>query len=315
MSIKIFNFSSISSAEQVLTFLIYSYKMLYMQYVNTILIAKPSREEKIAVLIDYHMHSTYSADGEMTLEEACLRAIEIGIDEIAFTDHIDIDWPDPNINFSIINIEQYLSDITKLAEKYSHQIKIKKGIEIGLQPHVLEENSNIIQSYPFDFVIGSVHIIDRMDPYQGNYYEGKTKEESYRRYYQEIIDLIAIYDDFDVLGHLDYIRRYNPYSYSCEDLTLALDLIDEILKILIDKGKGIEVNTSGYRHISKCPLPSFAIVKRYRELGGEIITLGSDAHRAEYIGYKFKIAVEGIKEAGFKYLTTFQKRKPQFVKI
>jgi len=267
------------------------------------------------MLIDYHIHSNYSADSEMTLEEACLRAIKLGINEIVFTDHIDIDWPDSSIDFNIENLEHYLLDIEKLSKRFSGQLTIKKGIEIGLQPHVLAENSNIIQSYPFDFVIGSVHIINRMDPYCGNYYEGKTKNEIYRCYYQEILNLIAKYDDFDVLGHLDYVRRYSPYPYSNEELMLSYDLIEQILKAIIDKGKGIEVNTSGYRHISKCPLPCFSVVKRYRELGGEIITVGSDAHKTEYLGYEIKTAIEGIKECGFNYLTTFENRKPNFIKI
>lgn len=267
------------------------------------------------MLMDYHIHSNYSADGEMTLEEACLRAIELGIDEIAFTDHIDIDWPDPSIDFDINSIEQYLLDIESLSKRFCSQLKIKKGIEIGLQPHVLTENSDIIQSNPFDFVIGSVHIIDRLDPYAGNYYEGKTKEESYQHYYQEILNLIEKYNNFDVLGHLDYIRRYSPHPYSSEDHTLSYDLIEQILRTLIDKGKGIEVNTSGYRHISKCPLPSFSIVKRYRELGGEIITVGSDAHKTKYLGYEIKTAIEEIKKCGFKYLTIFESRKPKFIKI
>jgi len=261
------------------------------------------------------MHSKYSIDGEMTMEEACLRAVELGLDEIAFTDHIDLDWPDYDIEFNIQDLENYLSDIERLADRFKGQLIIKKGIEIGLQPHVFEENSRIIQSYPFDFVIGSVHLVDRMDPYLGAYYEGKTKEQSYRCYYQEILNLITDYDDFDVLGHLDYVRRYSPYPYNIEDAMLAFDIIEEILKTLINKGKGIEVNTSGYRHASQRPLPNFSVVRRYRELGGEIITIGSDAHKVEHLGYKLKDAVQKVKECGFHYLTSFEQRKPLFKQI
>jgi len=267
------------------------------------------------MLIDYHIHSNYSADGKMTMEEACIKAIELGMDEIAFTDHIDLDWPDPDIDFNIEDIEKYLSDIEELANRYGGRLKIKRGIEIGLQPHVLEKNSIIIQSYPFDFVIGSVHLVDRMDPYRDPYYEGKSKEESYRRYYKEILDLIKVYDDFDVLGHLDYVRRYSPFTYNEDDPILAFDIVEAILKTLIDKGKGIEVNTSGYRHVSKCPLPSFIVVKKYRELGGQIITTGSDAHKTEFLGYEIKAAIEGLKASGFNHITSFENRKPRFIEI
>ena len=119
----------------------------------------------------------------MTIDEVCRKAISLGIKEIAFTDHIDLDWPDPEFDFDTIDLEKYFTDIEKNKTKYKGQLKIKAGIEIGLQPHVLNETAKIIEDYPFDFVIGSVHIIQRMDPYRGKYYIGKTKEEIYRRFF------------------------------------------------------------------------------------------------------------------------------------
>lgn len=266
-------------------------------------------------MIDYHMHSKYSFDGEMTIEEACKRAIQIGLKEIVITDHIDIDWPVPGIYFDIPDIDGYLREIEDNKKRFDGYLRIKTGIEMGIQPHVLEDTSKIIRSYPFDFVIGSIHIIERMDPYQGDYYRGKTKEESYRKYYQETLNLIKDFDDFDVLGHIGYIKRYSPFPYNKEDELLHLDLIDEILKTLIKKGKGIEVNTSGYRHISGCPMPSSEVVARYKKLGGSIITIGSDAHSVDGIGFGIENGIALIKEAGFDYINVFTDRKPEIISI
>ena len=264
------------------------------------------------MLIDYHIHTNHSIDGEMTIDEACIKAISLGIKEIAFTDHIDLDWPESEFDFAAIDLDKYMLEIEKSKAKYKEHLVIKAGIEIGLQPHVLDETTKIIEGYPFDFVIGSVHIIQRMDPYCGKYYIGRTKEEFYRLYYEETLRLIKEFSYFDVLGHIGYIKRYSPLPYEKEDELLHLDLIDEIFKVLINKGKGIEVNTSGYRHVSNCPMPPLELIKRYRKLGGTIITLGSDSHKLDNFGFGLKAGLETIIQAGFDQITTYTNRKPYF---
>jgi len=266
--------------------------------------------------MDYHVHSTYSVDSCMSMEEVCLRAIEAGLAEIAFTDHIDIDWPDTTIPpFDVKTLDKYFEDLEKMQDRFKGQLVIKKGIEIGLQPHILDECANIVESYPFDFVIASVHLVGGVDPYLGEYYKGKTKEECYEEYYQEILKLIKSFDRFNVLGHLDYIKRYAPFPIGKTDHLLCISLIDEILETLILKGKGLEVNTSGYRHASEAPMPHPDIIKRYRELGGKIITLGSDAHAPEHVAFRFETALQEIKRSGFDSLTSFSSMQPKFVAI
>jgi len=267
------------------------------------------------LIIDYHLHSKYSVDGRMSIEEACKNAIMEGIGEIAFTDHIDLDWPDPDLTFNISDIDQYINEIDEMRRKYRGQLIIKTGIEVGMQPQVLDETSDIVNNYPFDFVIASVHIVKGMDPYRREYYKGKTKEESYRLYYEETLELINEFSDFDVLGHLGYVRRYSPLPYEQGEDLLCFDLIEEILKTLIENGKGIEVNTSGYKHSSNCPMPSFKIIERYRELGGTIITIGSDAHSVEDIGFGFEAGLEIIKKSGFDSITSFNSRMQRSIPI
>ena len=267
-------------------------------------------------MFDYHVHTSYSPDSQMLMETACSRAVELGLKEIAITDHIDIDWPDSAFPaLDARTLDQYFEDLTILQEKFKGCLSVKKGIEIGLQPHVLGECSDIIQAYPFDFVIASVHLVNGVDPYLGEYYADKTKEESYQLYYREVLSLIKSYDEFDVLGHLDYIKRYSPFPADDKDHLICSQLTDDIIITLIKKGKGLEINTSGYRHESKTPMPHLDIINRYRQFGVKIITLGSDAHRPEHIALGFDNVLKEIKKSGFSYLTSFTGRIPEYVPI
>ncbi len=266
-------------------------------------------------MFDYHIHSQYSVDGKMTMDEACKQAIALGLDEIVFTDHIDVDWPDHTFHLDMDNIEKYINEIEAMQQKYNGILSIKKGMELGLQPSLLDEFDKILDTFPIDFVIASVHVVDGMDPYLKNYYLDKTKEESYVRYYEEILMLIKAFDNFDVIGHLDYVKRYSPLEWEEEEHLYGLDIIEEIFKILIEREKGIEVNTSGYRHISDAPMPNIEIIKKFAQLGGEIITIGSDAHSTDGLAFSFDRAIDELKEAGITQLTKFNQRKPEMVSI
>lgn len=266
-------------------------------------------------MLDYHIHSTFSTDGYMTMDEACLQAIEVGLKEIAITDHMDIDEPDNPDAFQIKDLNEYIRELEKVKTKYQDRIKIKTGVEIGLQNWTLDQASSIASDYPFDFIIASVHLVDGIDPYFKKYYDNRDKIKSYTDYYKTVLELLEDYDDFNVIGHLDYLRRYSPYEYHPEDHLIGRELIEAIFTMLIDKGKGIEINTAGYKHYSKQPHPHPDILKWFRELGGEIVTIGSDAHVTKYVGYETKRALEWLKYAGFDYVASFTKMQPEFIKI
>jgi histidinol-phosphatase (PHP family) len=266
-------------------------------------------------MFDSHIHSSFSGDSEMPPEEACKKAISLGLEGIAFTDHLDIDYPDFDEKF-LIDFEQYSSCMDNIKHTYRSELKVLKGIEVGIQPHVIKETDETVKKYDFDFCIASIHIIERKDPYVGDYFRDKpTKFHAFQRYLEEILLSVTEYDNFDVIGHIGYIRRYCNY----EDRTLRhadySDIIDTILKTAISKGKGIEINTSGYRGDLNSPIPDFDIVSRYKELGGEILTIGSDAHFPEHIALNFSFVKDMLSNMGFKYLTHFENRKPVFDKI
>jgi histidinol-phosphatase (PHP family) len=249
----------------------------------------------------------------MPAEAACEKAIELGLDGIIFTDHLDYDFPNFDISF-MIDFKEYAAYMSNLKKTYEKTLKVLMGIEVGIEPHNIKESEKIVKQYDFDFVIASTHIVDRKDPYTGEYYIGKTKSEAFHRYLEVILDTVTNFNDYNVVGHIGYIRRYGNY----EDKSLRhldySDLLDSILKKVISDGKGIEINTSGYRSLGT-PIPDFDIVKRYRELGGEILTIGSDAHYVDHMALNFKEVQERLKEIGFKYITHFEKRKPVFDKL
>ncbi|ADL42182.1 histidinol phosphate phosphatase HisJ family [Caldicellulosiruptor obsidiansis OB47] len=266
-------------------------------------------------MFDYHIHSNFSSDSNMSMEDAVKKAIELNLDEIAFTDHMDLLYPSVSYPVWDINYEDYMNEFYSIKEKYSNKIKIKLGSEVGLQPHSIEKSLEILNSYSFDFVIASTHVVDFQDLADGVFYQEKAKQQAYIRYFEETLNLIKSFDKFCVYGHLDIVKRYGDYENKDLDKEEYWDLIDEILKLLILKGKGIEVNTSGFRYGLGMPHPEYKIIKRFYELGGEIITLGSDAHSTEYIAYMFSYTVDMLKSIGFKYLTKFENLEPIFVKI
>lgn len=257
-------------------------------------------------VIDYHMHTHFSGDSEANPREHVLKAIEMNLDEICFTDHRDFDYP---IDSFELDVENYYQEIQSLKEEFKDQIKIKWGIEMGLDLDHQEEIENLIQQYPFGFVIGSIHVIHHTEFYYGEFFKGKTKEQAHREFFEETLKCVKAFDCFNVLGHLDYIVRYGPYEDKTVDHQKYQDIIDEIFKTLIQKGKGIEVNTSGYRDLKTCGFPNFEQVQRYYDLGGRIITIGTDSHTSDRVGENCLNVAKKYQEIGFDDVSTFTQRK------
>lgn len=262
-------------------------------------------------LSDYHTHTNFSGDSTASPESMIKGAMVCQLKELCITDHLDLDYPnDPDL--FLMDLPAYADTIHKLKEQYVGQINLKFGIELGLQPHLSEQLSSIVSTYPWDFIIGSSHVVNKMDPYFPEFWDRDTAHNQILRYFETIPENLKAFSDFDVYGHIDYIVRYCPdktYHYSCMDYW---DILEHSLQLLINAGKGIEVNTAGYKFNLSQPNPHADILKRYRELGGEIITIGSDAHSPEFLAYHFDDTIELLKNCGFRYFTTFDKRQPIF---
>lgn len=260
---------------------------------------------------DVHMHSNFSHDSECTPEQMILGAINKGLRMICFTDHYDKDdfaWGQEDV----FDPEEYFKVMKPLQEKYKDKIDMRIGVEIGMQPYLEPFYREFVNKYPFDFVIGSVHSIRKSDIAFGEIFKSYTDEEVYKMTLEETLEDVSIYNDFDTLGHLDYMTRYGKMREKHYSYIKYADIIDEILKTLIKKEKGLELNMAGLKYGLPYAHPHMDVLKRYRELGGEIITIGADGHKPEHIAYDFHKVSAILKECGFAYYTEFNKRKPYF---
>lgn len=259
-------------------------------------------------MYDYHLHSTNSPDSRMTVDEVCQQAIKVGLKEIAFTDHLDYDCPG-EVEF-VIDYLRYTREIEDVRKKYHGVLNIVMGLEVGLQPHVMKENEQFVSEHKLDFVIASVHNIDGLGLYNGHFFQEKSRKESYRSYLETLYNMLKSFSHFNVIGHLDAIRRYSGYKDRTMTLKEFPDELDAILHLLVQKGKGIEINSSGFKFGLDDTLPSLEIVKRYRELGGEIVTVGSDAHTVASVGNNLNVAFKVLKSAGFNHVCLFREGNP-----
>jgi histidinol-phosphatase (PHP family) len=260
------------------------------------------------------MHTHHSGDSEADPRAMVRSAMEKGLDGLCFTDHYDYGYPDDPELF-LLNLDAYHAEIGALRAEYEDTFPIRLGIELGLQPSAVEENRRVTASRPFDFVIGSSHVVHGYDPYYPQYYEGRTEDAAYREYFESILENLQTDVDFDVYGHLDYVVRYGPNQNRFYSYRKYADVIDEILRTLISRGKGIELNTAGFKYGLGHPHPTEEVLLRYRELGGEILTIGADAHAPEHVAFAFDKVPELLKQAGFRYYTVFTARKPDFLPL
>lgn len=266
------------------------------------------------MLADAHMHTEFSLDSCAKIDHMAERAISLGLSMITITDHIDWDFPEPDMLFDF-DLDKYCNYIQRAGRKYRGRLDIRMGIELGLQTHLAERYEEMLAGYPFDFVIGSVHLLRDRDPYYPEAFQGMTDEEAYRIYFEQTLKNVKAFHGFDSLGHLDYIVRYGKTKarkYCCSDY---MDVIDEILKELVEHEIALEVNSAGLRKNLGFPNPHTDIIKRYRELHGEMVTVGADSHKPMHIGYGFKEIETILQDCGFAYYTRFKARKPEFVKI
>ena len=268
------------------------------------------------ILWDCHMHSSFSADSETPMENMIQKAVSLGFQGICFTEHLDPDYPevpDP-IDFSL-DLSAYQKKIMELKEIWRSRIELCFGIELGLQPHLSGEFRKLLLDTPFDFVIGSSHVVHGYDPYYPDFFRNRPEHQAYLEYFQSILENLTAFQGMDVYGHIDYVVRYGPNKNQNYSYKQYQDILDEILQRIIAAGKGIELNTGGYHYGLGEPNPCREIILRYRELGGEIITIGADAHSPDKIGYSFEQAACVLKDCGFSYYTVFLDRKPDFLPI
>lgn len=263
-------------------------------------------------MYDFHVHSQFSTDSysDATMKNICDTAIDKGLSGICFTDHIDIDYPSDEEMFIL---DDYYESINKMSSYYKNKLSIYTGVELGLQPNLREQNEIISKKPEFDFILGSIHLVNKKELYNGDFLDNNSDHIGIMNYFSDLKQ--CLFDDFDSLGHIDVFRRYLNSGEKEFSFYKYKEELYEILNILISNEKGLELNTAGIRYGLSDFHPLKDILVLYRELGGKIITLGSDAHRPSDLGYEFKKALSLLKYLGYDYYCIFKKRKPVFINI
>ena len=270
----------------------------------------------MSILADYHLHTDHSGDSEAPMETQILAGIRKGLKIMCFTDHYDPGFPYENIpevtpgTFEL-NYAPYREEYLRLRDKYRDRIELRFGIEIGLQPHLGDFLVSYFASHSdFDFIIGSNHLCGGTDPYYPDFLKSRTQEEALALYLEDTLMNIRAFPDIDSCGQLDYVARYLPDREKFYTYKAFAGLIDPILSELISRGIALEVNTApltkGIQYFN--PLPD--ILVRYREMGGELITIGSDAHVPERIAGRFADTAQILKSLGFDHYAVYRERKP-----
>ena len=282
---------------------------------------------------DYHLHCEFSDDSRETMDHQIERAIELGLDEMCFTDHVDYgikkDWEEGDIQWrggdgigtaitdmdpcANVNYPEYFAKIDRMRETYKGKIIIKKGLEFGIQTITVDRYEKLFERYQkeLDFVLLSMHQVDNREFWTQDFQRGRTQKEYNEKYYQEIYDVMKVFKNYSVLAHLDLLVRYDPAGrYPFEKVK---DQVTEILKLAIADGKGIELNTSSWHYGLDDIQPSRDIWRLYKDLGGKILTIGSDAHTTKYLADHLDEAKAILHdELGFAEFCTFDHLQPVF---
>ncbi len=264
---------------------------------------------------DSHVHTSTSPDSHGDPAETCQEAIEKGISILTMTEHFECYQTlqpagSEGASYTLPYLQKYRETYEKLKERFQGALDLRFGLELG-QPHTNPSLSKAaLDTFSFDYVIGSGHKVQDLD--LGNYHYTKDNIRTLQEESLAVLSRLANQDDFDCVGHFDLIRRYAGRDGIDADYLPFADKVDEILKTLISRGKGLEINTSGLRGSLKDTMPALWILKRYRELGGEILTLGSDSHLPKDVGKGIFAAADVAKAAGFSYIAVFKNRKPEF---
>ena len=262
------------------------------------------------MLADYHLHSRHSFDSTEEVAAICRAALAAGLAEICLTEHIEPHHPDPACDVPPV-FTDWLADVAAARAAFP-QLRVRVGLEIGDNPPHRQEIYRTLDALPLDFRLLSLHLVDDVDPYDAaRFFAGRTQEQAYARYVQAKLESVMHFTDYDALAHLGYCGKFAPFAPEIRPLRWhhAPDHLDLLLRNLAQAGKALEINTSGLKQTDS-PIPGWDILRRFAELGGEFVTLGSDAHAADFVGYRLEDARRIAITAGLRWAVCFDQRVP-----
>ena len=260
---------------------------------------------------DTHVHSLFSGDSKSPVEQMMAGGKERGLSGMIFTDHLDWNYPNEPGLFDL-DYYAYIDTLKKLANENT-DIEIGAGVELGIQPHLKNRLREFLQKLSFDFVIGSVHVVNGSDPYYPEFFSNRSADDAYAEYFACVRDIVKDYKEYDSLGHLDYVVRYGLKNKGPIGGRMSFmrhrEAIEEILSYVIKYGKSLEVNTGSFRYGMSEPNPSYDIMKLYYEMGGRAITIGSDAHDPTHVADHFSDVCDRLKSIGFTHYNVYFMRQ------
>lgn len=266
-------------------------------------------------LFDNHSHSNFSFDGMKTSILASTEsAAAKGLGGICFTDHCDFFIPSAKKDEKkemdeVFDIKAQQEEIDRVQAIYP-DVHILKGIEVGMEKSIRNKIRDHMSEHRFDQIIASIHYLDDTDPWFGSYYLDKGWKEAYGHYLETLYEEMTWLEDFDIMGHFDYVVRYAPYPEKCMFHKDFGDIFDEMFRYLINEGKALEINTKSYQnYYGRTPELDINLLRRYHEMGGEIISLGSDSHDPSRVGDRFDEYATFLKSLGFRWTAHYEKRK------
>lgn len=261
---------------------------------------------------DLHIHSMMSPDSREDIDSICLKAMELGLKTIAISDHYEFYWPDRHHEvFNPKHVEEEQKIIEKARIRYNRELNILFAIEIG-QPHFDYHNSlKLISSFDFDFILASFHKVGGSDLMSHDYMDDEDRKKTLSAYLDGLLVMVSLFD-FDSLAHIDLIKRYSLKAGQIERIEDEEERVRKILRVLAMRGKALEINTSLLRDYDE-PMPGEKVLSWFREEGGRMITVGSDAHKAEHIAYGFDRIEEMLCRCGFDGYCIYEGRKKKFI--
>ncbi len=268
-----------------------------------------------ADMIDIHSHTKFSADGRDTAQDMAAAAFTAGCKIFGFSEHVDMDYYVSGLDFVQTDLDAYLSCAHALKVEYAGRgVTLLAGAEFGYHSDAQDEYVRLTNKYSFDYCINSVHLTDGKDCYLQPYFEGKDKQFAYRRYLETVLESLNVKYDYHIVGHLGYVARNAPYPDQLLRYSDFPALIDKILDTVIKEQKVLEVNTN-VKTAGTPVMPSYEILARYYELGGRLISYGSDAHNVGRILEGFGQVSANLKKIGFENLSYFEKGNAKFIKL
>jgi histidinol-phosphatase (PHP family) len=256
---------------------------------------------------DYHMHTNASCDSLATMAEMCRSALERGVAEIAFTEHFDSKPGD--ICYGFYRPDTYFEALAAARREFEPQgLTIRAGVELSEHHIYYDIQRPVLEAWPYDLVLGSLHWVGDDSVFDDAYFRAHSSQETAEAYFTELARL-ARFGGFDVLSHPDVLKRTAFEVYRQFEIGPCEDLVRLVWQACIDNGIGIEINTSALRMAVHEAHPAPAALRWYREMGGELLTVGSDGHRPAHVGYELATALDLARAAGFTRLASYERRK------